>query len=540
MSDATRVLILGGGIMQLPAIRAARGKGWRVVVADANPAAPGAREADRFEPVDLKDLDGMTRLAARLAAEEAGLSGVFTAGTDFSATVAWVARKTGLPGLPYEVALRCTDKVRMRRALRKASVPSPPFALARDPDGAVEASRRIGFPLVVKPVDNMGSRGVRRVNSETELVEAVEAALVLSRTDRAIVEAYVDGKEFSLDAVVYNGRIQLCGCADRHICFPPYFVEMGHTMPTHESPEHVAAVIEVFRRGIRALGITHGAAKGDVKLSSSGPVIGEIAARLSGGYMSGWTYPYSSGVDVTGAALEVAVGSDPGDLTPKRSHTSVERAFISIPGTVAEILGLAEAERSVRDLFVRIAPGDAVSFPLNNVEKCGNVITVAPTRQEAVLAAEAARRRVFVRLRPGDQATEAFLFHRLPSHAPDAFSVRRRENRDALDALLRTQPDGDAAYSGRLCIRPLPSPALERATDWHGATLQEELERAAGLTGLRIGPAEGYQDVSAPVWTALLRGGAQGAVWTVETIRQWQQAKRPVAALAAQWRRGPA
>lgn len=536
MSRTKRVLILGGGVMQLPAIRAARRKGWRVVVADANPDAPGAGEADRFERVDLKDLDGMTRLAAVLAAEEAGLSGVFTAGTDFSATVAWVARKVGLPGLPYEVAQRCTDKVLMRRALRKACVPSPPFALARDADAAVAAGRRIGFPLVVKPVDNMGSRGVRRVDTVPELAAAAERALGLSRTGRAIVEAYVEGKEFSLDAVVYDGEIQVCGCADRHIYFPPYFVEMGHTMPSDESPERVAAIRATFRRGIRALGITNGAAKGDVKLSATGPVIGEIAARLSGGYMSGWTYPYASGVDVTGAALEVAVGSDPGDLTPKRNHTSAERAFISIPGTVGEILGLAEAERSVCDIFVRATPGDRVSFPLNNVEKCGNVIAAAPTRQEAVLAAETARRRVFIRLRPGDEATEAFLFRRLPPHAPDAFSVRRRENREALDAVLPVQLEEGAASIRPLCIRPVPSPALEDATDWHGGTLSQALERVVELTGLRIGRAEGYLDVSGPVWTALLRGGAQGAVWVVDTIRQRQQAHRPLAGLAARWR----
>jgi hypothetical protein len=144
---------------------------------------------------------------------------------------------------------------------------------------------------------------------------------------------------------------------------------------------------------------------------------------------------------------------------------------------------------------------------------------------------------VFIRLRPGERVTETFLFHRVPAHAPDAFTLARRENRQALDALLGGPPIRDAAPAGRLCIRPLPSPAAETATDWHGGTLAEALERLVDLTGVAIGSRDGCVDVSGPVWTALLRGGAQGAVWAVDTLRQWRRAKRSLAALTAQWRR---
>ena len=103
--------------MQLPAIRIARGKGWHVIVADGNPEAPGREQANRFEQVDLKDLDGMYQ-AALFHKEKRGLDGVFTAGTDFSTTVAYVAEKLSLPGIPYEVALTASDKGRMRSCFR--------------------------------------------------------------------------------------------------------------------------------------------------------------------------------------------------------------------------------------------------------------------------------------------------------------------------------------------------------------------------------------------------------------------------------------
>jgi len=141
----------------------------------------------------------------------------------------------------------------------------------------------------VKPVDNMGGRGCRRADSLAELRAAVEAALAFSRSGRAIIEEFMDGPEFSADALVHRGEITLCGLADRHIRFPPCFVEMGHTMPSGVDSGTAARLLEVFYAGIRALGITNGAAKGDLKLTPKGPMVGEIAARLSGGYMSGWT-----------------------------------------------------------------------------------------------------------------------------------------------------------------------------------------------------------------------------------------------------------
>ncbi len=110
--------------MQIPALRIGRELGWRVVVADGNPDAPGIALADAFEHVDLKDLSGMTDAAFRQQ-QSSGLDGVFTTGTDFSATVAWVSEQLGLPGIPYETALDASDKSRMRAVFDRAGLPSP-------------------------------------------------------------------------------------------------------------------------------------------------------------------------------------------------------------------------------------------------------------------------------------------------------------------------------------------------------------------------------------------------------------------------------
>jgi len=515
------ILMLGAGLMQIPGIRIAKSKGWRVIVADGNPDAMARDLADRFEVVDLKDKEGLLAMA-RGCAESTPLDGVFTAGTDFSSSVAWVAEKMGLPGMPYAVAMRATDKSLMREAFRKAGVASPRFAAwtgKEDPAAVLESG--LVFPLVVKPVDNMGSRGVRRVDDEAGLADACRAALRLSRSSRVIVEQFMEGKELSLDAVVYRGEISVCGVADRHIFFPPRFVEMGHTMPTDLDDGAVREAEEVFRAGIRAIGIDNGAAKGDIKMTPRGPMIGEIAARLSGGYMSGWTFPLSSGVEVTEAALNIAVGIPPGNLAPRYHRTCAERAFISIPGMVEQLWGVEDAKRfpGVAELFSRVEPGSEVVFPANNVEKCGNVIAVADTRGEAIDAAERAIAAIGIRLKPLTEATTRFLFH---EYGHDAYAAVSHELLSAVAGMPRFT--GDPAQTAMRTLRIEPLPGLERsgARDWHGTRLEEAVRLALlhGDAAIRPGRSDSTFVLSGLFWKAMMRGSVQGGVYLLDSVRR--------------------
>ncbi len=517
------ILILGAGVMQIPGIRLAKRNGWRVCVADADAQAPGLCFADEFLNVDLKDEDSMARAAAELRHKH-GLDGVFTAGTDFSATVAWVARKLGLPGVDYQVALAATDKARMRARFQDCGVPCPRFVELAASD-LQQLPKGMQLPVVVKPVDNMGARGVCRVDLPRQLAGAIQAALHCSRSGRVVVEEYVEGPELSLDAIVHQGQASVCGVADRHICFPPYFVEMGHTMPSELGQDTVARVERVFKDGIHALGIRDGAAKGDIKLTPAGPQVLEIAARLSGGYMSGWTFPYSSGVEVTRAALNVAVGLDPGDLRPKWQAVSAERAFISIPGTIAEICGVQTARNidAVMDVFLRTQPGDAVIFPTNNVQKCGNVITKATTRDLAVQAAEQALASVLLRLAPDNPKTEAFLFSDdCERQTPLAFQLGVEQNRAAVVDLPAYVCINDpaAVAEGNFCISTLPQLEQETCCDWHGTRIQDALAKVAQVTGIRLAPrTDAKQAVLGRLfWQAFLKGGVQGAVYIIDTI----------------------
>jgi biotin carboxylase len=521
-----RLLILGAGVMQGPAISMAREMGLYTVVVDGDPRASEAVKADYFECIDLKDKPGIKNLGKKFQSH-GGLSGVMTAGTDFSATVAWVAEKLGLPGIPYEAALNASNKDRMRRCFAAAGVPSPGFVTFTAKSRVKELP--FGFPVVVKPVDNMGGRGCRRVNSREELAAALGEALGFSRSGKVIVEEFMDGPEFSVDAIVNKDKIKVCGFADRHIFFPPYFIEMGHTMPSDISTAETRAILKVFFAGVRSLGITagYGAAKGDLKLTPRGPMIGEIAARLSGGFMSGWTYPYASGVEVTRGAILAALGR-PWSPGPDQGWTSAERAFISIPGKVRSIHGLdrARKKRYVKNVFPRVAEGSPVQFPENNVTKCGNVISAASTRRAAVKAAEKAAREILIRLEPGQTETGAFLASVAPVFPPDAYRLPENIRRSL--AHLPTQELPERIRGGNVLssfeIYPFPEFTGCKIRDYAGRTPRESLEAIRIITGLPLPIIK--DNCSEPdvivlgrlFWDALVRGGYQGAVYLIDTI----------------------
>jgi len=522
-----KLIILGAGVMQGPVINIAKDLGFYAIALDGSSKAPCISLADQFEQIDLKDKEGIEKFARSIQGTTDRL-GIMTAGTDFSANVAWVAEKLGLPGIPYEAALNASDKARMRECFKKAALPSPDFITVTSADLPLTSKSKLSnlnFPLVIKPVDNMGSRGCRRVDSAEELNEAAKTAIGFSRAGRAILESYMEGPEFSVDAIVYHGEITICGLADRHIFFPPYFIEMGHTMPTVIKEEKQTAILDTFRAGIRALGLdgnkSIGAAKGDIKLTAKGPMIGEIAARLSGGYMSGWTYPYSSGALPIKGAILAAMGREPEGLTPIKKWTCAERAFISIPGTVKEIKGIEKAKSAngVNDLFLRIEKGSKVSFPENNVTKCGNVIASAENRETAIQTAETAAQSILIRLDPADPETKEFLSS-ASAFPPDAFQLT-----DELKVALSHIPDSFSPNDEKLPttqIYPFPAFTSSNLKDYMGRTVEEVLNIVRLLTGFPIPVtsenAENIIRLGRSFWTALIRGSYQGAVCYIDSL----------------------
>jgi len=515
------VLILGAGLMQRPAINAAKNLGYKALVVDANDKAVCVKEADRFEKIDLKDKEGLVKLALSLKPD---LYAVFTAGTDFSASVSYVAQKCNLKAHTFEAATAASDKILMREHFSKCNVSSPSFKQIDDKtdinDVVIE-----NYPKVIKPVDNMGARGCRMIRQESEKDEAIKLAVSASRSGRAILEDYMDGPEFSIDAIVYNGTLTITGFADRHIYYPPYFIEMGHTMPTAIDMKTKEELINCFANGIHALGLTHGVAKADIKYTKDGPMIGEIAGRLSGGYMSGWTYPYASDFDLTKNALLLALDKKPEELERERvklsiankffevyevecKKSSAERAWISIPGKVKKVYGLQKAQsiEGVRDVLPRNFEGDYVQFPINNVSKCGNIIAVQKDYKASSCTAEQAVSEIVIRLDESNEETLQYLMQK-PEDRLDNFPP------EAYPELKVSINDNEVYTEGQSFLLDLPKeiePFFNNVTDYNHRTIEKTLSLIDEIYPNH--PEITKKDF----WSAIKAGGIQGALYILD------------------------
>ena len=509
------VLILGAGLMQKPSIEAAGELGYKTLVVDANKNAVCVPFADVFVQIDLKDREKIADLAMSYGDK---LKAVFTAGTDFSASVSYVAQKCGLISHSFEAAMNASNKVLMRKCFKEKGVPSPDFVEVTESEiERLSSDESVLFPKVVKPVDNMGARGCRLVRNKSEFEPALRDAVAFSRTGKAIVEDYMKGMEFSIDALVHEGNVTITGFADRHIFFDPYFIEMGHTMPSSVSEAVKKNVVDVFVKGVKALGLTEGVAKGDVKYTEKGAMIGEIAGRLSGGYMSGWTYPYASGVNLTMEAMKIALGL--GKTLPSEiecNAVSHERAFISIPGVVSVIYGEDKAVASpfVKNVFFRVKEGSRVDFPRNNVEKCGNVISRCADRRLSLKGAEMAVSEIVLRLEKNNESTQNYLMG-VENKYEKGFPYSAYElSSDELIAFEKEVESLDSVIIGEnesiVIPESLASFAGERQ-DFNYRTILNTLDKVNKYAGARKSvPAIKF-------WKSLIRGGVQGALYAVDT-----------------------
>ena len=254
---------------------------------------------------------------ARSLRDGEGLDAVFTAGTDFSTTVSYVAERLGLPCVPLAAAERATDKRLMRRGARGRRGAVPGIRRVRrprrsrggrgsaSPAAGGEARRQHG--LAGRAPGRIGRRAARSLRRRPGRI-----AYGARRHRRVHGRSRAEPRRDRRAAAKRSSAAWPTGSSGSRRSSSRWGTRCGRSSRAAER----RSVEEVFRAGIRALGIDNGAAKGDLKLTSRGPMVGEIAARLSGGYMSGWTFPLASGVEVTAAGLRVAAGLDPGDLSP--------------------------------------------------------------------------------------------------------------------------------------------------------------------------------------------------------------------------------
>jgi len=309
------------------------------------------------------------------------------------------AEALGVRHIPRDVAETCVHKLRMKEKLRQAEVNVPQFARVNSLGELNAFIAQAGFPVVIKPVDNSGARGVQRLTAEMDIAAALDYSRSFAFGGEVIAEQFVSGLQISTEGLMHDGVFHCTGFADRNYArlddAVPFMVEDGGDIPTVLNPTQKKLVEAEFEKAARALGIDWGPAKGDMIFGDDGkPYVIEIAARLSGGNFCYDKVPWSTGVDIVDILVDMAVGNevDPARFVPTRNLATSQRYFFPAPGTIRRIDGvkMVEAMPHIRKVDVWAGPGETVAALESHPSRVGYVISCAPTREQAVAAAQAA------------------------------------------------------------------------------------------------------------------------------------------------------
>jgi biotin carboxylase len=410
------VLIVSGGREAVPAIEEAKRLGLRVLVSDGAPDAPGFRLADAGLLASTYDADATVE-AARAYAARHRIDGVLAVAADVPMTVAAVADALGLPGPSLRSAQLASDKLAMKDRFAEAGVAVPWYAPVDSATAlALQVAREPGR-LIVKPVDSRGARGVVRLLHGVDPAWAFHQAANESPTGRVMVERFVGGPQVSTESVVVDGRCTTVGFSDRNYeyldRFAPFVIENGGDLPTRLPADVVVRIAALVADAAAALGITHGTVKGDIVVGPDGPMVIELAARLSGGLFCTHEIPLATGVDLVAVAIRLALGErpSPADLAPRWSRGVAQRYFFPQPGTVVAVDGAREAAQAegIALLETTVSRGSLVRPMTSHVCRGGVVITVGETREEAIARAEAAVARVRIVTQPVSPQVSATL-----------------------------------------------------------------------------------------------------------------------------------
>ncbi|WP_262694975.1 ATP-grasp domain-containing protein [Kordiimonas aquimaris] len=329
-----RLLLLGGGIEQLNALRIAKELGADVVVFDGHDTAACELEATEFHTVNIKDHEALLAKA-----ESSKVSAVFVHAAELAIECALVAEHLKLPGIPVHVAELGTDKSLRSACFQKAGIHIPSFrSIPANSSYEVwqKMASEIGFPLVAKPTKLAGAQGVEYIAGELELSDYFTRSACFDKQS-FVVEEYIAGEQLSTESVSIDSKVISTSTAKRHYDTTkglwPYQIEDGHSMPWQDAqgmrPE-IEKTIEACRK---AFGLKTGVLKGDVVIKPNGDIVVlEMAVRTSGGRFCDTVVPLCSGINILYPLMQYALGQSPDISFLKPKHnTGVSQRFVILP-----------------------------------------------------------------------------------------------------------------------------------------------------------------------------------------------------------------
>ncbi len=299
-----KLVIIGANEFQNPLILRAKEKGMETHVFAWEEGAVGKENADYFYPISIVERDLILEKCRQIQP-----AGIVSIGSDLAMlTVNYIAQEMGLTSNTMACTEISTNKYRMRQAFEKNGDPSPKYLLSDE----IEKFDTLQYPIIVKPTDRSGSRGIMKLESPEGLQEAIGQACACSFDGKAIVEEFIEGKEYSVEFISWQGEHTFLALTEKFTTGAPHFIETGHIEPAPVTEEIRQRIEAVVRHALTSLQIRYGASHAEVMVQKDGTVkIVEIGGRMGGDCIGSHLVKLSTGYDFVDMVIETACGRKP-------------------------------------------------------------------------------------------------------------------------------------------------------------------------------------------------------------------------------------
>lgn len=375
--DRKAIMVFGVGELQKSIIERAHKMGLFVVGIDPCFNAVCKDDCDAFEVVGGQDFNHTIDVCLKY-----NVKAIVTAATDKPLVMmANVAEKLNFPFYSVCTAIWSTDKFQMKQRFVEGGILC---AQGRLISHANEAEG-LGFPLIVKPRDNSGSRGVKLCRNKEELLGSVSEALENSHLSTVLVEEFIEGREFSVESLHYGGKSEIIQFTEKKTTNSPYNVELGHKQPANLTYRQKEAIRVIISKIASCMKFENCSSHTELKVNERGIFVIETSPRLGGDYITSTLTPLSTGVNLEDQLLHIAL-NEPVDIKTGRVEHASGITFFSFPRGIVKAIDTQIAEvqswAHIYSFQLKLNSGDKVNNITSSLNRYGYFIVQADTREE--------------------------------------------------------------------------------------------------------------------------------------------------------------
>lgn len=371
------ILVFGVGDLQKSIIERCKLKNLFVVGIDPQAEATCRELVDAFEVVGGQDFEKTIEVA-----EHYQVKGIITAATDKPLVMmARVAEKLQLPFFSVETAEWSTDKLLMKQKFQEAGIPCARGFLLNSVDEL--ATLKVDYPVIVKPRDNSGSRGVIYCANLDDAESAVSEALNYTRKGNVLVEEFVEGKEYSIESLHNADETHVIQYTEKITTPRPYNVELGHIQPADLTINQKGEINSIISGIAVCMGFTNCASHTELKINSSGIYVIETSPRLGGDFITSHLVPLSTGVNMEEQLINISLG-DTVDFKSVNQASLITYFNFPIGQKIINTISADEIGRRfpcVVDYKFNLKIGDEISLITNSLNRYGYFVIAGSNKQ---------------------------------------------------------------------------------------------------------------------------------------------------------------